>query len=147
MRWHKTFNALIVGLVLLSLGHISHASDDRLARETVDRVARLFSGKSTIATLQMQIVGENGQRDLTMKIWTQGDNALVRIISPAKDAGTTILKAGSDIWYYLPKVKRTIKAPSSMAMTSWMGSDFTLDDLVKESDLTRDYSVASSFAG
>jgi hypothetical protein len=77
MRWHKTISALIVGLLLLSLGHISHASDDRLARETVDRVARLFSGKSSIATLQMQIFGENGQRDLAMKIWTQGDDALV----------------------------------------------------------------------
>jgi outer membrane lipoprotein-sorting protein len=147
MRWHKTFNALIVGLLLLSLGHISHASDDRLARETVDRVARLFSGKSSIATLQMQIFGENGQRDLAMKIWTQGDDALVRIISPQKDAGTAILKIGSDVWYYLPKVNRTIKAPSSMTMTSWMGSDFTLDDLVKESGLVRDYSLANSFEG
>jgi outer membrane lipoprotein-sorting protein len=147
MRWHKTISTLIVGLLLLSLGHISHASDDRLARETVDRVARLFSGKSSIATLQMQIFGENGQRDLTMKICTQGDDALVRIISPQKDAGTAILKIGSDVWYYLPKVNRTIKAPSSMTMTSWMGSDFTLDDLVKESGLVRDYSLANSFEG
>ncbi len=147
MRWHKIISPLIVGLLMLSLAHLSHASDDRRARETVDRVAGLFSGKSSIATLQMQIVGENGQRDLTMKIWTQGDNALVRIISPEKDAGTAILKIGSDIWYYLPKVNRTIKAPSSMTMTSWMGSDFTLDDLVKESALVRDYSLANSFEG
>ena len=136
-----------MGLLLLSPGRASHASDDRLARETVDRVARLFSGKSSIATLQMQIFGENGQRDLTMKIWTQGDDALVRIISPQKDAGTAILKIGSDVWYYLPKVNRTIKAPSSMTMTSWMGSDFTLDDLVKESGLLLDYSLANSFEG
>jgi outer membrane lipoprotein-sorting protein len=147
MRWQKTISALIVGLLLLSPGRASHASDDRLARETVDRVARLFSGKSSIATLQMQIFGENGQRDLTMKIWTQGDDALVRIISPQKDAGTAILKIGSDVWYYLPNVNRTIKAPSSMTMTSWMGSDFTLDDLVKESGLVRDYSLANSFEG
>jgi hypothetical protein len=60
MRWQKTISTLIVGLLLLSPGRASHASDDRLARETVDRVARLFSGKSSIATLQMQIVGENG---------------------------------------------------------------------------------------
>jgi outer membrane lipoprotein-sorting protein len=147
MRWHKTISALIVGLLLLSLGHISHAGDDRLAREAVDRVARLFSGKTSMATLQMRIVGENGQRDLTMKIWTQGDNALVRIISPEKDSGTAILKIGSDIWYYLPKVNRTIKAPSSTTMTSWMGSNFSLDDLVKQSGLVRDYSLANSFGG
>jgi outer membrane lipoprotein-sorting protein len=147
MRWHRTIIAVLIGLISLSLVQLSHATDDQRARETVDRVARLFSGKSSIATLQMQIFGENGQRDLTMKIWTEGDNALVRIISPEKDAGTAILKIGSDIWYYLPKVNRTIKAPSSMTMTSWMGSDFTLDDLVKESGLVRDYSLANSFEG
>lgn len=147
MRWHKVTMALLSGLLLLGLGRIAHATDDQRARQIVDRVAHLFSGKSSIATLQMQIVGENGQRELTMKIWTQGENALVRIISPEKDAGTAILKIGSDIWYYLPKVNRTIKAPSSMTMTSWMGSDFTLDDLVKQSGLVRDYSLANSFEG
>jgi outer membrane lipoprotein-sorting protein len=147
MRSHKTSMAVLVGLLFLSLGQLSHATDDQRAHEIVDRVARLFSGKSSIATLQMQISGENGQRDLTMKIWTQGENAFVRIISPEKDAGTAILKIGSDIWYYLPKVDRTIKAPSSMTMTSWMGSDFTLDDLVKQSGLEHDYSLANSFEG
>jgi outer membrane lipoprotein-sorting protein len=147
MRWNKAALAVLLGLLFLSLGEISQATNDNRAGEIVDRVARLFTGKSSIATLQMQISGENGQRDLTLKIWTQGDDALIRIVSPEKDAGTAILKIGTDIWYYLPKVKRTIKAPSSMTMTSWMGSDFTLDDLVKESGLERDYSVANSFEG
>ena len=34
-----------------------------------------------------------------------------------------------------------------MTMTSWMGSDFTIDDLVKETMLTRDYSITTSFVG
>src|SRR5271166_5935707 len=110
MRWHKMTMIVLIGLLVLSLGPISHATDDQRGHEIVDRVARLFSGKSSIATLQMQISGENGQRDLTMKIWAQGENALIRILRPEKDAGTAILKIGSDIWYYLPKVDRTIKA-------------------------------------
>lgn len=147
MRWHKMTMAVLIGLLFLGVSWISHATDDQQTRQVVDRVAQLFSGKSSIATLLMQISGDNGQRELTMKIWTQGENALVRILSPEKDAGTAILKVGSDIWYYLPKVDRTIKAPSAMTMTSWMGSDFTLDDLVKQSGLVRDYSVANSFEG
>ena len=67
----------------------------------------------------------------SMKIWSLGDKVLVRITSPQDEAGTAILKVGSDIWYYLPKSNRTVKVPASMAMTSWMGSDFTIDDLVK----------------
>jgi outer membrane lipoprotein-sorting protein len=147
MRWHRTISAVLAGLLFLNLGQISRATDDQRPHQMVDRVARLFSGKSSIVTLEMQIVGDYGQRNLTMEIWTQGEDALVRIMSPAKDMGTAILKTDSGIWYYLPKVKRTIKAPSSMATTSWMGSDFTLDDLVKESGLTRDYFLASSFVG
>lgn len=147
MRWQKLIVAMCFGLILLSLGQTSQATDDQRAREIVDRVARLYSSKSSIAMLQMQISGENGTRDLSMKIWTQGENAFVRIIRPEKEAGTAILKIGNDIWYYLPKANRTIKAPGSMTMTSWAGSDFTIDDLVKGSSLIHDYSVTTSFEG
>lgn len=139
--------ALGVGLALLSLGQMSHAADDQRAREIVDRVARLFSSKSSIATVEMQITNENWQRTISVQIWSLGDKIRVRISSPREDAGTGVLKVGSDIWYYLPKADRTIKMPPSMTMTSWMGSDFTLDDLVKESHLTRDYFTALSFEG
>jgi outer membrane lipoprotein-sorting protein len=54
---------------------------------------------------------------------------------------------GDDVWYYLPKTNRTVKVPSAMTMNTWMGSDFTVDDLVKESFLTRDYTITRSFHG
>jgi outer membrane lipoprotein-sorting protein len=138
---------MFLGLTLLSLAQISHAADDQLARETVERVARLFSAKSSIATVKMRIFNEDGQRNLSMKIWSLGEKVLVRINSPQDEAGTAILKVGSDIWYYLPKSNRTVKVPASMAMASWMGSDFTIDDLVKQTFLTRDYSISISFEG
>jgi outer membrane lipoprotein-sorting protein len=43
------------------------------------------------------------------------------------------------MWNYLPKVERTIKIPPSMMLQPWMGSDFTNDDLVKESSIVYDY--------
>ena len=148
MRWQKGSVALFVGLALLSLGQMSHAADDQRAREIVDRVARLSSSKSSIATVEMQITNENWQRNISVQIWSRGEDKLrVRIGSPREDAGTGVLKVGSEIWYYLPKADRTIKMPPSMTMTSWMGSHFTLDDLVKASHLTRDYFTALSFEG
>ncbi|HEX5433143.1 MAG TPA: outer membrane lipoprotein-sorting protein [Candidatus Angelobacter sp.] len=146
---------ICLALTLLSSAHISHAApaqlshgeDDPQARKIVDRVAHLFSSKSSIATLKMQITNENGPRSLSMKIWSLGEKVLVRINAPQDEAGTAILKVGRDIWYYLPKSKRTIKLPISMTMNSWMGSAFTIDDLVKESFLTRDYSITTSFEG
>ena len=124
--------AMVLGLVLLTVAQTARAADDQRAKEAVDRVAGLFSSKSSIATVKMQIFNEDGQRDISMRIWSQGDKVLVRITDPPDEAGTAILKEGSDIRYYLPKSNRTVKIPASMAMTSWMGSDFTIDDLVKE---------------
>jgi outer membrane lipoprotein-sorting protein len=155
MRWQKTSIAICLALALLGRAHVSHAApaepshgaDDPRAREIVDQVARLFSSKSSIATLKMQVSNEDGQRNLSMKIWSLGEKVLVRIDAPQDQAGTAILKVGRDIWYYLPKTNRTVKLPTSMTMTPWMGSAFTIDDLVKESFLTRDYSIATSFEG
>src|SRR5579864_773676 len=151
MGWQKRsaamFLALAPLLTVVQMSHAANAADDQRARETVERVTRLFSSKSSIATVRMQIFNEDGQRDLTMQIWSLGDKVLVRITDPQDEAGTAILKDGSDIRYYLPKSNRTVKIPASMAMTSWMGSDFTIDDLVKQSFLTRDYSISISFTG
>ena len=148
MRWQKGSVAICLGLIWLTLGQVSQAADDQQAREIVDRVGRLFISQSCIATVEMQITKEDWQRKISMQIWSLGEsNVLVRIRRPQEDAGTAILKVGSKIWYYLPKANRTVKMPSSMLMTSWMGSHFTLNDLVKESRLTNDYVVATSFEG
>jgi outer membrane lipoprotein-sorting protein len=150
IRWQSASAALLLGFALLNFGRIARAADVANAppaRMTVERVAHLFSSKSSIATVKMQIVNEDGQRDIAMKIWSLGDKIIVRITSPKDEAGVAILKVGRDIRYYLPKSNRTVKIPPSMAMSSWMGSDFTIDDLVKETFLARDYSITTSFEG
>ena len=43
------------------------------------------------------------------------------------------------MWQYVPRIEKTIKIPASMMLQSWMGSDFTNDDLVKESSISDDY--------
>ena len=134
--------------MLLSLSQVSADTDDPRAREIVDQVDRLLRGKSSMGTVKMQISTQNLQRTLSMQIWSLGtENALVRITSPQKEAGTATLKVGNNIWHYLPKVNRTIKIPTSMMMASWMGSHFTNDDLVKESRLIHNYFIAISFEG
>jgi len=148
MRWQKRSIVIFLGLAWLSLGQVSQAADDQRAREIVGRVARVFISKSTIATVEMQITKEDFQRKISMQFWSLGEsNILIRICSPQEDAGTAILKVGNKLWYYLPKAHRTVKMPASMMMTPWMGGHFTLDDLVKESRLTNDYVIVTSFEG
>jgi hypothetical protein len=117
-------------------------------REIIDRVDRILRGESSHGVARMEVVTEHWERSLSMELWSLGtEYSLVKIVAPAKEAGSGTLKAGDDIWQYLPKVDRTIKIPASMMMGSWMGSHFTNDDLVKESRLVEDYDIEISFEG
>ncbi|MBI4013820.1 MAG: outer membrane lipoprotein-sorting protein [Candidatus Rokubacteria bacterium] len=121
---------------------------DTDARAIVDRVDQLLRGDSSEGELTMAVTTRRWSRSLALHVWSQGtEKALIKVIAPAKEAGTATLKAGEDIWNYLPKIDRTIRVPTSMMMASWMGSHFTNDDLVKESRLVRDYDIALAFDG
>ncbi len=116
--------------------------------EIIDAVERLYRGESSRSVATMHVVTGNWERTLSMEAWSLGtDFFLVRLRYPKKEAGTATLKAGNNIWNYLPKVDRTIKIPGSMMGGSWMGSHFTNDDLVKQSRLSVDYDVTLSYDG
>jgi hypothetical protein len=120
----------------------------RSPRDIVDQVDRLMRGNSSRGTVTMEIVTAHWQRTMDLRVWSLGTQyALIRILSPAKDAGTATLKAGNEIWNYLPRVDRTIKVPSSLMGAAWMGSHFTNDDLVKESRIIDDYDIAIGYEG
>ncbi|NIN71691.1 MAG: outer membrane lipoprotein-sorting protein [Gemmatimonadetes bacterium] len=118
------------------------------ARDIIDRVDRIMRGESSYGVATMDVVTENWERSMTMEVWSLGtEYSLIRITAPNKEAGTATLKAGDDIWNYLPRVDRSIKIPASLMMGAWMGSHFTNDDLVKESRLVEDYDIEIQFEG
>jgi len=118
------------------------------AREIVDRVDRMLRGASSRADVVMEIATEHWTRSLEMRVWSLGTAyALIRVVAPPREAGSATLKAGDEVWNYLPRVDRTIKVPPSLMMGSWMGSHFTNDDLVKESRVIDDYDIAIGFEG
>jgi outer membrane lipoprotein-sorting protein len=64
---------------------------------------------------------------------------MILITAPAKDKGIAFLKRKKEVWNWVPTLERSIKLPPSMMSQSWMGTDFTNDDLVKESSVVEDY--------
>ncbi|MCP5120761.1 MAG: outer membrane lipoprotein-sorting protein [bacterium] len=83
------------------------------------------------------------ERTLDMNFWQiTPEKTLILITGPAKERGTGTLRIESNMWLYMPRVERTIKIPPSLMLQPWMGSDFTNDDLVKESSLVHDYTHA-----
>ena len=106
----------------------------------LDKVDRLYRSDSSHATMEMKILTENWERTTVMEVWSRGMNdTLIKILSPRKDKGIKTLKLGNLMWNYFPKINKVLKVPPSMMMNSWMGSDFTNDDLVKENTLAEDY--------
>ena len=116
--------------------------------EIMERVDRVMRGDSSRGVATMEVVTEHWERQITMELWSLGtDYSLVRVRAPAKEAGTATLMADENIWNYLPKVDRTIKIPSLMMGGAWMGSHFSNDDLVRESQLIDDYDIELAFDG
>ncbi len=130
---HRTLGLMLfVGLM-----PTVHAQD---AREIVRRADELMRGRSSYAEMSMTIMKPAWSRTIAMKVWAlEPDYSLVYVTEPARDRGSVTLKRKLEVWNWLPLVQRVIKIPPSMMLQSWMGSDFTNDDLVRQSSIIDDY--------
>ncbi|RPA69481.1 outer membrane lipoprotein-sorting protein [Cyclobacteriaceae bacterium YHN15] len=110
------------------------------AKEIVEKMDKKMRGETIQVEMEMEIVRPRFTRTIGIKSWAKGrDYSMILITSPARDKGTSFLKRQKEIWNWVPTIERTIKLPPSMMSQSWMGSDFTNDDLVKESSVIDDY--------
>jgi outer membrane lipoprotein-sorting protein len=134
---------LLFGLAALTLG-ISPVCHAQNAREIVQRAEDAIKGKiSSYSVMEMVIKTPDYTRTMKMESWTSGTSkALVKILSPVREAGNRTLKLGNDIWMYLKNTETTIRIPPSMMLQSWNGSDYTYDDMVREETLTKDYDIS-----
>ncbi|MGQ8338168.1 outer membrane lipoprotein-sorting protein [Sunxiuqinia sp. A32] len=125
-------------LLLLTFSSIFTFGQD--VKDIVRQADEKFRGTSSTGKLTMTIQRPGWSRTISMKNWTLGNEySLIYITAPAKEKGQVFLKRESEMWNWVPSIERMIKIPPSMMMQSWMGSDFTNDDLVKESSLVKDY--------
>lgn len=100
----------------------------------------MYRSDSSRSESTLTVTKPRRERTLSMRVWTRGeDKALIVVQSPAREKGTATLKVDDNLWNYLPRIKRTIRIPPSMMLGSWMGSDFTNDDLVRDSSFREDY--------
>jgi len=110
------------------------------AKEIVRLSDAHMRGKTMQGEMTIKIVRPDYTREMSMHSWSKGTQyALVLVTAPAKDKGTTFLKRVKEVWDWVPTLERTIKLPPSMMSQSWMGTDFTNDDLVKETSIVDDY--------
>lgn len=97
-------------------------------------------GNSSYAEMTIRIIRPSWEREMKMKAWSKGKKlSMIFVTAPQKEKGTVFLKRDKEVWNYIPSIERNIKLPPSMMSQSWMGTDFTNDDLVKEASAEDDY--------
>ncbi|MCI5124243.1 MAG: outer membrane lipoprotein-sorting protein [Candidatus Electrothrix sp. AR5] len=127
-------------ILLLTLLPITSFADE--AAELIKKVEDNLNGKTATMTLTMVVKTKRAERTMKMQSWAIGkDKSFIKILYPGKDKGITFLKLDNSMWQYVPRIEKTIKIPASMMLQSWMGSDFSNDDLVRESSISEDYTV------
>ena len=136
---YRVFILLTLIISIIQAGTLCFANQDD-ASLIVEKAFDYWRGVSSYAEFSMTIHRSDFERTMSMRGWTKGrSDALFFVEKPAKDAGNGSLKKGKDMWSYNPKINRAIKLPPSMMSQSWMGSDFSNDDLAKSDRILEDY--------
>ncbi len=140
MKTVQNYTTCIFTTLLLLASAFAAFAQDIDIEEIVRQADEKFRGTSSKGEMTMIIERPSWSREVSMKNWTLGNEySLIYITAPAKEKGQVFLKRDKEMWNWVPNIERMIKIPPSMMMQSWMGSDFTNDDLVKESSMADDY--------
>lgn len=110
-------------------------------KEIIRKADEKFNGEqSSKSLMSMTIIRPTWERTMEFKTWSSGrDLSLTLITAPARDKGQTFLKRKNEMWNWNPTIGRLIKLPPSMMSQGWMGSDYTNDDILRESSVVNDY--------
>lgn len=131
---------VILSILVVISCSFSATAQEKTAKEIIRIADQKNRGETSQGTMAMKIIRPDWDRTVEMKSWSKGDDYfLIYITAPAKDKGQVFLKRKKEMWNWVPSIERMIKIPPSMMMQSWMGSDFTNDDLVKQSSIVKDY--------
>jgi outer membrane lipoprotein-sorting protein len=131
---------IILSIALLFAISFSGFAQDLNAIEIVQKADDLQRGETNKSEMSMTIIRPKWERTITMKSWSKGrTHSLTIITAPAKDKGQVFLKRDNEMWNWVPSISRMIKLPPSMMSQGWMGSDYSNDDILKESSIVVDY--------
>ena len=140
---------IIVTFILFKLFFSTYAIASNLDPEIIlNNVDDIYRSNASHGILTLSVKTSNWQRSLTLEQWSKGnDMHLLKVLKPKKEKDLATLRVDNNVWNYMPKVKRVVKIPSSMMSSSWMGSHFTNDDLVKQSRMVIDYDFSITYEG
>lgn len=130
----------MLGLAILGSMAMSMNTAALTAEQILERAEQKLAASTMVADMTIKIERPKWNKTMSLKTWAKGtEYAMAYVKGPEKDKGTVYLKAENDVYNYLPKIKKTIKLPATLLSQNWMGTDMSTDDLVKLTQITKDY--------
>ncbi len=141
------FLAFLFTLQSFALSPVQKSKFKKLsAYDIIKKGEDIMRGTSSYSRSKITVEKRRFKRSMVIDNWDSslGKKTFIRILKPKKDKGVTFLKKDKKLWQYIPGIGKEIKIEESLMGDSWMGSDFTNDDLVRETSITDDYTHAFS---
>ncbi len=129
----------ILALYLLLLPAFAWLPD---ANEILRKVEQNMSSENRIFESEMIIRGKRNSRTITARSYAVGDKkSFTEYLSPAREAGTKMLKLENQLWIYSPSTDRTIQISGHLLRQSVMGSDLSYEDMMDDRKITEVYAA------
>ena len=108
--------------------------------DIIVKMDRNLNAKSRILRSKMIVHGRRSSRIIESKNWVIGtDKSFTEYLSPAREAGTKMLKLDDKLWTYSPQTDRVIQISGHMLRQSVMGSDMSYNDMMEDRPLQEIY--------
>ncbi len=130
-------------IVLLSM--INGQTEEITVDSIIRKMDQNLNAKSRVLTSKMVVKGRRSSRTIESKNWVVGtEKAFTEYISPAREAGTKMLKIGNKLWTYSPQTDRVIQISGHMLRQSVMGSDMSYNDMMEDRTMEEIYKASIS---
>ena len=129
-------------IFLLSLSYTSVEANKLSAYEIVNTMDKNLNSKNRVLTSEMIIYGRRKSRTIKSKSWSIGtEKSFTENLSPAREAGTKMLKLKDKLWTYSPQTDRIIQISGHMLRQSVNGSDMSYKDMMETRALSEIYNL------
>jgi outer membrane lipoprotein-sorting protein len=127
-------------MILISLSLLNGQANDMTIDDIIAKIDKNLNAKNRVLTSKMIVHGRRSSRTIESKNWVIGiDKSFTEYLSPAREAGTKMLKLKDKLWTYSPQTDRVIQISGHMLRQSVMGSDMSYNDMMEDRPLQEIY--------
>ena len=129
-------------IFLLSLSYTFGEPNKLSAYNIVSTMDKNLNSKNRVLTSEMIIHGRRKSRTIKSKSWSIGtEKSFTENLSPAREAGTKMLKLEDKLWTYSPQTDRIIQISGHMLRQSVNGSDMSYKDMMETRSISEIYNL------